>query len=115
MSTLRNRFIGLLLLGVAFAAAWRPGDAFAAEVATSGWTDIAAGGRIILAVKHDGSFWAWGETKRSGAFGNGEMSSENPMTPVQVSGLRNVAMIAAGADHALPWELASSGWNRLQP
>lgn len=110
MSILRNQFIGLLLLCVVVLTIWKPSNAFAVETSTSGWKDIAVGGRISLGVKQDGSVWAWGETNRSGAFGNGDRSSENPMVPVRVSSLQNIAVIAAGADHALALQRDGSVW-----
>lgn len=51
----------------------------------SGVTTIAAGGDTTLALKNDGTVWAWGDN--SG--------------PVQVSGLSNVTAIAAGDSYSI--------------
>jgi alpha-tubulin suppressor-like RCC1 family protein len=68
-----------------------------------GWKDIAVGGRVSLGIKNDGSVWVWGESNVSGVFGNGEkgQAAVNSKLPAQVKGLKEVASIAAGSDHAL--------------
>jgi alpha-tubulin suppressor-like RCC1 family protein len=81
---------------------------------------IAAGGDHSLALKSDGTLWAWG-SNASGQIGDGT-SGTNRLTPVQVgtagSWLTGVAAIAAGASHsaavkqdgtAYGWGLNSSG------
>ncbi|MGG1596134.1 stalk domain-containing protein [Paenibacillus naphthalenovorans] len=75
-----------------------------------GWKDIAVGGGVSLAIKKDGTLWAWGESNRSGVFGNGQKGTENPMIPVQVSGLKDVRLIAAGSHHALAVDKGGSVW-----
>ena len=68
---------------------------------------IAAGGAHGLALKDDGTVWAWG-FNQSGQLGNGTNTlGTNVMginTPVQVSELNEVKAIAAGGDHSL------AGW-----
>ncbi len=59
----------------------------------SGVSAVAAGGYFSLALKTDGSVWAWG-SNWAGQLGNG--STADIATPVQVSGLANVTAIAAG-------------------
>lgn len=51
-----------------------------------------------LAVKSDGTVWAWGDNK-DGQLGDG--TTDNRTTPVQVTGLVGVAHIAAGWLHSL--------------
>jgi alpha-tubulin suppressor-like RCC1 family protein len=69
-----------------------------------GITAIAAGGAHGLALKNDGTVWAWG-FNQSGQLGNGTNTlGTNVMginTPVQVSELSGVKAIAAGSDHSL--------------
>jgi len=70
-------------------------------VQVSGLTNviaIASGGPFNMALKSDGTVWAWGYGP-DGQLGNGVSSSSN--TPVQVSGLSGVSVIACGAYHAM--------------
>ncbi len=53
-------------------------------------TALAGGGHRVLALRTDGTVWAWG----SAILGNGTRSDS--VTPVEVSGLSNVTAIAAG-------------------
>jgi len=65
----------------------------------TGVTAIAAGGGHSLALKSDGTLWAWG-ANWVGQLGNGTFNSGS--TPVQVStGSATVTAIAAGYDHSL--------------
>jgi len=72
----------------------------------TGITAIAAGGHHCLALKSDGTVWAWGR----GAEGQlGNNATNNSATPVQVVGpggtgyLTNVIAIAAGISYAAPY------------
>jgi alpha-tubulin suppressor-like RCC1 family protein len=64
----------------------------------SGVTAIAAGSSHNLALKDDGTVWAWG-TNPYGQLGNG--TNTDSSTPVQVSDLSGVTLIAAGDDQSL--------------
>jgi alpha-tubulin suppressor-like RCC1 family protein len=59
---------------------------------------IAAGNYHNLALKFDGTVWAWGRNA-SGQLGNGTSASSG--IPVQVSGLSRVFAITAGGFHSL--------------
>ncbi|POM25853.1 Regulator of chromosome condensation (RCC1) repeat protein [Actinomadura rubteroloni] len=63
---------------------------------------VSAGGDHTLDVKNDGTVWAWG-SNASGQLGDG--TTTNRTTPVQVSGLTNIARtigsIDAGGNHSL--------------
>ncbi len=65
---------------------------------------IAAGGNHSLALKSDGTVWAWGY---NGDGQLGDNSTTARKTPVQVLTLTNVKAIAAGGNHSLA--LTSSG------
>jgi len=70
-------------------------------VAVSNLTDVVelAGGRNHgLALKSDGTVWAWG-LNASGQLGDGTKTSRN--RPVQVSGISTAVAVAAGADHSV--------------
>ena len=67
--------------------------------------DISAGLNFSLALKTDGTVWAWGRNQ-AGQLGNGEVGSDNTLdatyiTPRQVLVLTNVSAIAAGEAHGL--------------
>jgi alpha-tubulin suppressor-like RCC1 family protein len=72
-----------------------------APVQVSGLTGIvtiAAGNSHSLALKSDGTVWAWG-ANWAGQLGNNSTTASS--TPVQVSGLTNITAIAAGYGHGL--------------
>jgi alpha-tubulin suppressor-like RCC1 family protein/subtilisin family serine protease len=64
-------------------------------------------GTHSLAIKTDGTVWAWGLNSQ-GQFGNGSSSSST--SPVQVSNFSGVAAIAAGADHTLALKTDGTVW-----
>jgi alpha-tubulin suppressor-like RCC1 family protein len=63
-----------------------------------GVRDTAAGDHYSLALKDDGTVWAWG-FNYSGQLGNGTTTDSS--TPVQVSEVGGVKAIAAGLTHSL--------------
>lgn len=66
---------------------------------------VAAGTDFTLALRSDGSVWAWGNNA-SGQLGDGTTATRQT-SPVAVTGLANVSAIAAGSAHAVA--LTSSG------
>jgi alpha-tubulin suppressor-like RCC1 family protein len=62
---------------------------------------VAAGGSHNLALRNDGTVWAWGRND-FGQLGNGE-SGTRSFTPVAVLGLKDVSLIAAGRFHSLAY------------
>lgn len=64
----------------------------------SGITKIAAGTQHALALKDNGTVWAWGEGD-NGKLGNNSTAAQS--SPVQVSNLTNVMAIAAAYQHSL--------------
>lgn len=61
---------------------------------------VAAGGNHGLALKVDGTVWAWG-TDFQGQLGDGTTTGQGQGTPVQVEGILGVVAIAAGYDYSL--------------
>jgi alpha-tubulin suppressor-like RCC1 family protein len=70
-------------------------------------TAIAAGGAHSLALRSDGTIWAWGENSR-GQLGDG--ATTNRPIPTQVSGLTNITAIAAGGAHSLAVHSDGTVW-----
>lgn len=62
------------------------------------FTAIAAGNNHSLAVRNDGTVWAWGYNN-CGQLGDG--TTFNGTSPVQVQGLTGIIAIAAGREHSL--------------
>jgi len=68
---------------------------------------ISAGSSHSLAIKRDGTVWAWG----SNGYGQlGDGSSTTRISPVQLSGLSNAIMIVAGFYHSLALKNDGSVW-----
>lgn len=68
---------------------------------------IVAGHYFTLALKSNGTVWAWG-INSNGQLGDGTESDRN--TPVQVSGLNAVTAIAAGPNHSLALKSDGTVW-----
>jgi alpha-tubulin suppressor-like RCC1 family protein len=65
----------------------------------TGITHIAAGNLHGLAVKNDGTVWAWG-SNWGGQLGDGS-SNTTRTTPVQMTSVSGASKVAAGANHSL--------------
>lgn len=70
-----------------------------------GW--IAAGTAHTVALKSDGTVWAWG-SNGNGQLGDGT-TTDSPV-PVQVSGLTDVTAVAAGGTHSLALKSDGTVW-----
>ena len=71
-------------------------------------TAVAGGGYHSLALKSDGTVWAWGGSDYYSQLGNGTTGSSP--TPVQVSSLSSVTAIAGGMDHCLALKSDGTVW-----
>ena len=100
---------------VADVGAW--GEAIVTVEASGGTSpggpvgSVAAGGSHSLAVREDGTVWAWG-SNFNGRLGDGTTTSRS--SPVQVVGLSNVQMVPHWLYGSLPILLRSSGRVRRQ-
>lgn len=77
---------------------------------------ISAGGGFTLALKNDGTVWAWG-CNENGELGNGVFDAKTEMNlndqrnePIEVSMLQDVIEIAAGGSHAMAITRDGSIW-----
>jgi alpha-tubulin suppressor-like RCC1 family protein len=74
----------------------------------SNWQSLAAGSlQYILAIKTDGTLWAWGRNSE-GQLGDGTTTQRN--TPVQIGSDSNWQNIGAGYTHSLATRLDGSLW-----
>ncbi len=75
----------------------------------STWADnlVAAGGEHYLAVKSDGTLWAWGSNSY-GQIGDGKLETAKCLKPVKVTS--NVVSVAAGLYHSLAIKNDGSLW-----
>ena len=73
----------------------------------AGVTRIAMGYSHALALRSDGTVWAWGNNV-SGALGDGSKVARS--LPVQVSGLANVIAIASGGSNSLALRADGTVW-----
>jgi alpha-tubulin suppressor-like RCC1 family protein/subtilisin family serine protease len=74
----------------------------------NGFIAVAAGGMHSLALKSDGTVWAWG-ANGSGQVGNGTFTHA-VYAPAQVQGISNVKAIAAGPDYSLAVKTDGTVW-----
>ena len=102
---------------------WTWGDNGYGQLGSGAWTDnslipvqvsgltgvvaIAAGGAHTLALKSDGTLWAWG-SNQYGQLGNNDTADNN--IPVQVSGLTGVITISAGDHHSVALKSNGTVW-----
>jgi hypothetical protein len=73
----------------------------------TGVTQVAAGTFHSLAVRSDGTVWAWG-ANNGGQLGDG--TTTNRSVPVQVTGLTGVTQVAAGTFHSLAVRSDGTVW-----
>ena len=64
----------------------------------TGVTAVATHGNHTVAVKSDGTVWAWGNNEK-GQLGDGTTTNRN--VPTQIEGLEEVIAIAAGSSHSV--------------
>ncbi|GDX40608.1 hypothetical protein LBMAG21_09000 [Armatimonadota bacterium] len=78
------------------------------QVASGGYYSYASAGGHSLALKSDGTVWAWGRNQY-GALGDGTNTARS--TPVQVSGLTGVTQVAGGGNyHSLALKSDGTIW-----
>jgi alpha-tubulin suppressor-like RCC1 family protein/regulation of enolase protein 1 (concanavalin A-like superfamily) len=73
----------------------------------NGVVAVAAGEKYSLALKSDGTVWAWGLATH-GRLGTGNTTQR--LTPVKVNGLSSIVSIAAGQGHSLALKSDGTVW-----
>jgi alpha-tubulin suppressor-like RCC1 family protein len=95
------------------AAYWGPSVQLAE---LSGVTQVSAGALHSLALRSDGTVWAWGNNW-FGQLGNGTTNGASPSAPVQVPGLTGITQVSASGFQSLALRSDGTvwqwGWNRL--
>jgi len=83
------------------------------------WKTITAGGRHSLALKKDGTLWAWG-WNAYGQLGLGEQTDVNVYSPLQIGIYNDWKVIAGGSKHSIAlkkdgslWAWGSNGYGQL--
>jgi hypothetical protein len=71
------------------------------------WESVSAGWKFTLALKKDGSLWAWG-TNDSGQLGDGTASQRN--TPICIGTHKDWATVSAGDQHAVALKRDGTLW-----
>jgi alpha-tubulin suppressor-like RCC1 family protein len=75
----------------------------------TGVTQVSAGGLHSLALRSDGTVWAWGNNFY-GQLGDGTVNSASVLAPVQVKGLTGVVQVSAGGLHSLALRSDGTVW-----
>jgi alpha-tubulin suppressor-like RCC1 family protein len=63
------------------------------------WTDVSCGYQYGLAVRQDGTLWAWGRTDNNGSLGDGTNTAS--ASPIQIGTDTNWSKVYAGERHSL--------------
>ena len=71
---------------------------------------IAAGSRHAVALKSDGTVWAWGENSYGQCGTPNDYAKNGENTPVKVSALSNVTAVAGGGYHSLALKSDGTVW-----
>lgn len=79
------------------------------QIFDSKWTAISANGHHTLALRDDGSLWAWGNNN-TGQLGLGARSTPTKGSPCQVGSETNWAATAAGDRHSLAMKIDGTLW-----
>ena len=74
----------------------------------SDWASVSAGDRFVIAIKTDGSLWAWGEN-RSGKTGLGTARGDT-LVPTRIGVGNDWAYVSAGVGHAVAIRRDGSLW-----
>jgi alpha-tubulin suppressor-like RCC1 family protein len=72
------------------------------------WTKVSAGSHHVVALKKDGTLWAWGNNSH-GQLGDG--TSENKNSPVRIGMDTKWVSISAGGMHSLALKLDDTPWS----
>lgn len=75
---------------------------------TNCWKEVSSLQSHTLAIKTDGTLWAWG-TNSSGQFGNGSTTSSN--TPIQIGSATNWKLVNAGGEYSTAIKTDNTLWS----
>jgi alpha-tubulin suppressor-like RCC1 family protein len=99
--------------GVTLPSLYRPVAAYwgpsVQQAELTGVTQVSAGALHSLALRSDGTVWAWG-SNLFGQLGNGTTNAASPSDPVQVQGLTGVIQVSAGGFQSLALRSDGTVW-----
>lgn len=72
------------------------------------WKELSAGGKFVLALKNDGSLWAWGSNEY-GALGDNTLANKN--VPTKIGTANNWAKIFAGPRNSFAIKTDGTLWS----
>jgi len=72
------------------------------------WLTMSTGSYHSLAIKTDGTLWAWGRNNQNGQLGNGTIADSN--TPIKIGTSTNWTKLATGAVHSLAIKTDGTLW-----
>ena len=82
------------------------------------WTDVSCGYQYGLAVRQDGTLWAWGRTDNNGSLGDGTTTAS--ASPIQIGTDTNWSKVYAGELHSMAiktngtlWAWGTNAWGYL--
>jgi alpha-tubulin suppressor-like RCC1 family protein len=82
------------------------------------WTDVSCGYQYSLAVRQDGTLWAWGRTDNNGSLGDGTTTAS--ASPIQIGTDTNWSKVYAGELHSMAiktngtlWAWGTNAWGYL--
>ncbi|MDB5053619.1 MAG: hypothetical protein JWM44_1669 [Bacilli bacterium] len=108
---MKKLLIAALFITFVFGSTVVNADTSTTQEIKAGWKAIGAGGSHSLAVKQDGTVWAWGQNT-FGQLGNGEYGdkAKDQFMPIQVKGIENVVAVAGGSRHSLAVKKDGTVW-----
>jgi len=72
------------------------------------WTDVSCGYQYGLAVRQDGTLWAWGRTDNNGSLGDGTTTAS--ASPIQIGTDTNWSKVYAGELHSMAIKTNGTLW-----
>ncbi|QGQ96697.1 hypothetical protein EHS13_18330 [Paenibacillus psychroresistens] len=87
------------------------GSSVTSAATNVGWKGMATGAYHSLAIKTDGTLWAWGRN-HLGELGNGTSgdNKKDIYAPIQVVGVTDIIKVAAGYEHSLALKSDGTVW-----
>ena len=79
------------------------------RVGTETWKHVSTSGSHTLAIRYDGSLWAWGNNTNN-VLGDGSSTGNNQSTPVRIGNDYNWEYVSAGSGHSMAIRIDGTVW-----